>query len=50
MLFLKYVRRRHLVSDDTLDQFRCSQNILIMVVLARKLKSDRNSIEQLRII
>lgn len=48
--FLIYVRRQHLVSDDILNQFRCPQDILIMIVLARELESDRNAIEQLRII
>jgi len=46
----KYVQRERLASDDTFDQLRCPQNILIMVVLARKLKSDWNTIEQLRVI
>jgi len=48
--FHRHVQRQHLASDDTFDQLRCPQNILIMVVLARKLKSDRNTIEQLRVI
>jgi hypothetical protein len=40
----------HLTSDNALNQLRCSQDILIIVVLARKLKSDWDAIKQLRII
>jgi hypothetical protein len=43
-------RPTQLISDDTFDQFRCSQDILIVIVLARKLESNWNPIEQLRII
>lgn len=40
----------HLTSDYALNQLRCSQDILIIIMLARKLKGDWNTIEQLRII